>query len=62
MLTLNIQPYSLKRMLNVIHQTKNKVVFRYYNLATKVEQKKIRFFFYLVPVVRFIVLFQRSKI
>ena len=40
MLTLNIQPYSLKRMLNVIHQTKNKVVFRYYNLATKVEQKK----------------------
>ena len=39
MLTLNIKPYSLIRILNVVNKTKNKVVFRVYNLATKVEQK-----------------------
>jgi len=38
MLPLNIKPYSLKGILNLIHQTKNKVVFRGYNPATKVEQ------------------------
>jgi len=40
MLTLNIKPYSLIRILNVANKTKNKVVFRGYNQATKVEQKK----------------------
>jgi len=43
MLTLNIKPYSLIRIFNAVNQTKNKVVFRGYNPATKVEQKKIRF-------------------
>jgi len=40
MLTLNIKPYSLIRIINVVNKTKNKVVFRGYNPATKVEQKK----------------------
>jgi len=40
MLTLNIKPYSLIRIFNAVNQTKNKVVFRGYNPATKVEQKK----------------------
>jgi hypothetical protein len=39
MITLNINPYSLIRILNVVNQTKNKVVLRCYNLTTKVEQK-----------------------
>jgi len=43
MLTLNIKPYSLIRTFNVVNQTKNKVVFKRYNPATKVEQKEIRF-------------------
>jgi len=31
MLTLNIKPYSLIRIINVVDKTKNKVVFSRYN-------------------------------
>jgi hypothetical protein len=35
-----IESFFIQIILNVVSQTKNKVLFRGYNLSTKVEQKK----------------------